>query len=108
MYGRGVEAIEKQALQSGKQNGKIGKTRFSKRSELKSGRREEDRDKFIRRSLEKGYTIYEGKKTVYRSRHIEGQYAKRNAKLAQKELERLGVKALIIDDEEAYNKSKTD
>lgn len=82
----------------------MGTGKYSLREELQNGKaRKEDRESFLRRALEEGYQIIEGKSAAYGYRPVRWESAGENARQIQKELAALGIDAAIIDGEIIWN-----
>ena len=77
---------------------KMGAVNASLKEDLENGKaRNEDRGAFLRRAVEEGYQVFEGKSAAYGYRSVRWEYARENARQIQKELTELGIDAEIVD-----------
>lgn len=98
-----IEPDEK-PLKGKRDDGKIGAEKASLKEDLEDGKaRKEDRGAFLRRTMEEGYQVFEGKSAAYGYRSVRGESAGENARQIQKELTELGIDAEIIDGDILWN-----
>ena len=98
-----IEPDEK-PLKGKRDDGKIGAVKASLKEDLEDGKaRKEDRGAFLRRTMEEGYQVFEGKSAAYGYRSVRGESAGENARQIQKELTELGIDAEIIDGDILWN-----
>lgn len=77
---------------------KMGAVNASLKEDLDNGKaRKEDRGTYLRRTVEEGYQVFEGKSAAYGYRSVRWESAGENARQIQKELTELGIDAEIID-----------
>ena len=85
-------------------NDKIDAVNASMKEDLENGKaRKEDRGAFLRRTVEEGYQVFEGKSAAYGYRSVCWESAGENARQIQKELTELGTDAEIIDGDILWN-----
>ena len=78
-------------LQGQNSDATMGTTRNSLKEDLENGRaRKETREDFKRRSVTEGYSVYEGKTSVYGYRNVSGRSAQGNARQVQEEVKKTG------------------
>ena len=83
---------------------KMGAVNASLKEDLENGKaRKEDRGAFLRRAVEEGYQVFEGKSAAYGYRSVRWEYARENARQIQKELTELGIDAEIVDGDILWN-----
>ena len=83
---------------------KMGAVNASLKEDLENGKaRKEDRGAFLRRAVEEGYQVFEGKSEAYGYRSVRWEYARENARQIQKELTELGIDAEIVDGDILWN-----
>lgn len=83
---------------------KMGAVNASLKEDLENGKaRKEDRGAFLRRAVEEGYQVFEGKSAAYGYRSVRWEYAGENARQIQKELTELGIDAEIVDGDILWN-----
>ena len=83
---------------------KMGAVNASLKEDLENGKaRKEDRGAFLRRAVEEGYQVFEGKSAAYGYRSVRWESAGENARQIQKELTELGIDAEIIDGDILWN-----
>lgn len=101
--GESIEPGEK-PLKGKHDNDKMGAVKDSLKEDLKNGKaRKEDRGAFLRRSVEDGYQVFEGKSAAYGYRSVRRESARENARQIQEELTELGIDAEIIDGDVLWN-----
>lgn len=92
------------SLKGKRDDDKMGAVNTSLKEDLKNGKaRKEDRGAFLRRTVEEGYQVFEGKSAAYGYRSVRWESAGENARQIQKELTELGVDAEIIDGDILWN-----
>lgn len=85
-------------------DGKMGAAKDSLKEDFDNGKaRKEDRRAFLRRAVEEGYQVFEGKSAAYGYRSVRWESAGENARQIQKELTELGIDAEIIDGDILWN-----
>ncbi len=83
---------------------KMGAVNASLKEDLENGKaQKEDRGAFLRRAVEEGYQVFEGKSAAYGYRSVRWEYARENARQIQKELTELGIDAEIVDGDILWN-----
>ena len=83
---------------------KMGVVNTSLKEDLENGKaRKENRGAFLRRTVEEGYQVFEGKSAAYGYRSVRWESAGENARQIQKELTELGIDAEIIDGDVLWN-----
>lgn len=101
--GESIEPGEK-TLKGKLGNDKMGAVKDSLKEDLENGKaRKEDRGAFLRRSVEDGYQVFEGKSAAYGYRSVRRESARENARQIQEELTELGIDAEIIDGDVLWN-----
>ena len=101
--GESIEPGEK-PLKGKHDNDKMGAVKDSLKEDLKNGKaRKENRGDFLRRTVEEGYQVFEGKSAAYGYRPVRRESAGENAQQIQKELTELGIDAEIIDGDILWN-----
>lgn len=85
-------------------DGKMGAAKDLLKEDFEDGKaRKEDRRAFLRRTVEEGYQVFEGKSAAYGYRPVRRESAGENARQIQKELTELGIDAEIIDGDILWN-----
>ena len=101
--GESIEPGEK-PLKGMRDDDKMGAVNASLKEDLENGKaRKEDRGAFLRRAVEEGYQVFEGKSAAYGYRSVRWEYARENARQIQKELTELGIDAEIVDGDILWN-----
>lgn len=101
--GESIEPGEK-PLKGKHDNDKMGAVKDSLKEDLKNGKaRKEDRGAFLRRSVEDGYQVFEGKSAAYGYRSVRRESTRENARQIQEELTELGIDAEIINGDVLWN-----
>ena len=92
------------SLKGKRDNDKMNAVNASMKEDLENGKaRKEDRGAFLRRTVEEGYQVFEGKSAAYGYRSVRWESAGENARQIQKELTELGIDAEIIDGDILWN-----
>ena len=101
--GESIEPGEK-TLKGKRDDDKMGAINTSLKEDLENGKaRKENRGAFLRRTVEEGYQVFEGKSAAYGYRSVRWESAGENARQIQKELTELGIDAEIIDGDILWN-----
>ena len=101
--GESIEPGEK-PLKGKRDDGKMGTAKASLKEDFEDGKaRKENRGDFLRRTVEEGYQVFEGKSAAYGYRPVRRESAGENAQQIQKELTELGIDAEIIDGDILWN-----
>ncbi len=101
--GESIEPGEK-TLKGKRDDDKMGAVNTSLKEDLENGKaRKENRGAFLRRTVEEGYQVFEGKSAAYGYRSVRWESAGENARQIQKELTELGIDAEIIDGDILWN-----
>ena len=101
--GESIEPGEK-PLKGKRDDGKMGTAKASLKEDFEDGKaRKENRGDFLRRAVEEGYQVFEGKSAAYGYRSVRWEYARENARQIQKELTELGIDAEIVDGDILWN-----
>ena len=101
--GESIEPGEK-PLKGKHDDDKMGAVNTSLKEDLENGKaRKENRGAFLRRTVEEGYQVFEGKSAAYGYRSVRWESAGENARQIQKELTELGIDAEIIDGDILWN-----
>ena len=91
-------------LKGKRDDGKMGTAKASLKEDFEDGKaRKENRGDFLRRTVEEGYQVFEGKSAAYGYRPVRRESAGENAQQIQKELTELGIDAEIIDGDILWN-----
>ena len=102
--GESIKPGEKPLMKGKRDDDKIGTVNTSLKEDLDNGKaRKEDRGAFLRRSVEDGYQVFEGKSAAYGYRSVRRESARENARQIQEELTELGIDAEIIDGDILWN-----
>ena len=101
--GESIEPGEK-TLKGKRDDDKMDAVNTSLKEDLENGKaRKENRGAFLRRTVEEGYQVFEGKSAAYGYRSVRWESAGENARQIQKELTELGIDAEIIDGDILWN-----
>lgn len=95
---------DEKSLKGKRDDGKMGTAKASLKEDFEDGKaRKENRGDFLRRAVEGGYQVFEGKSAAYGYRPVRRESAGENAQQIQKELTELGIDAEIIDGDILWN-----
>lgn len=101
--GESIKPGEK-TLKGKRNDDKMDAVNTSLKEDLENGKaRKENRGAFLRRTVEEGYQVFEGKSAAYGYRSVRWESAGENARQIQKELTELGIDAEIIDGDILWN-----